>query len=225
MRHFRVVANTVFAMLCAIFCHSKSFAEPLNLYKLKDELHAYYQSGLYDREIQTVATNADQYITQQATLNDHSQHPKKLAIVLDIDETSLSYYENMKKMNFCYVNAEAVKNILQADAPAIKPILKLYQNAIRHHVSVFFVTARQSSLYKASVKNLKQAGFHTWSGLYTLPENYRQSSMAAHKTEARRLITEQGYTIIASIGDQDSDLSGGYAQKTFKLPNPFYYIA
>ncbi|MGB6550988.1 MAG: HAD family acid phosphatase [Xanthobacteraceae bacterium] len=30
--------------------------------------------------------------------------------------------------------------------------------------------------------------------------------------------------MIANVGDQESDLSGGYAEKTFKLPNPFYYI-
>jgi len=28
--------------------------------------------------------------------------------------------------------------------------------------------------------------------------------------------------IIANIGDQESDLAGGFAEKTFKLPNPFY---
>ena len=35
-------------------------------------------------------------------------------------------------------------------------------------------------------------------------------------------ITADGYTIIANLGDQESDLAGGYAEKTFKLPNPFY---
>jgi hypothetical protein len=26
------------------------------------------------------------------------------------------------------------------------------------------------------------------------------------------------------MGDQLSDLEGGYAERTFKLPNPFYWI-
>ena len=38
----------------------------------------------------------------------------------------------------------------------------------------------------------------------------------------RRRIAEQGYTILLSMGDQESDLAGGYAERTFKLPNPFY---
>jgi hypothetical protein len=30
--------------------------------------------------------------------------------------------------------------------------------------------------------------------------------------------------VTANIGDQPSDLSGGYAEKTFLLPNPFYRV-
>ena len=29
---------------------------------------------------------------------------------------------------------------------------------------------------------------------------------------------------IANVGDQPSDLAGGYAERTFLLPNPFYRI-
>ena len=39
-----------------------------------------------------------------------------------------------------------------------------------------------------------------------------------------RHLAEQGYTILLSMGDQESDLAGGYAEKTFKLPNPVYYL-
>lgn len=45
------------------------------------------------------------------------------------------------------------------------------------------------------------------------------------KTAARIDIESRlGYTIIANIGDQDSDLRGGHAERTFKVPNPFYFI-
>jgi len=40
----------------------------------------------------------------------------------------------------------------------------------------------------------------------------------------RSQIEADGYTIIANIGDQASDLQGGHAEKTFKLPNPFYIV-
>jgi hypothetical protein len=44
------------------------------------------------------------------------------------------------------------------------------------------------------------------------------------KTEVRRKLTAQGYIIVVNIGDQYSDLNGGYAERTYKLPNPFYLI-
>ena len=42
------------------------------------------------------------------------------------------------------------------------------------------------------------------------------------KTAARARIEGEGRVIIANIGDQESDFDGGYSEKIFKLPNPFY---
>ena len=35
---------------------------------------------------------------------------------------------------------------------------------------------------------------------------------------------QAGYTIVANMGDQPSDLAGGHAERAFLLPNPFYRI-
>ena len=45
-----------------------------------------------------------------------------------------------------------------------------------------------------------------------------------YKSGTRAYIESQGYTIVADFGDQFSDLEGGFAQKTFKMPNPNYYL-
>jgi len=37
-------------------------------------------------------------------------------------------------------------------------------------------------------------------------------------------IEEAGYAIIVTVGDQQSDLDGGFAECGFKLPDPFYFI-
>ena len=34
----------------------------------------------------------------------------------------------------------------------------------------------------------------------------------------------EGLTVVANVGDQLSDLRGGAAQHTFKVPNPMYVI-
>jgi acid phosphatase len=57
-----------------------------------------------------------------------------------------------------------------------------------------------------------------------MPEGTKFPSAVEFKAPERRRIAEQGYTILLSMGDQQSDLAGGYAERTFKLPNPVYYL-
>lgn len=45
-----------------------------------------------------------------------------------------------------------------------------------------------------------------------------------YKSGTRKHIESLGYDIVADFGDQYSDLDGGYADKTFKLPNPTYFV-
>jgi predicted secreted acid phosphatase len=45
-----------------------------------------------------------------------------------------------------------------------------------------------------------------------------------YKSGTRAYIESQGYNIVADVGDQFSDLEGGFADKTFKMPNPNYYL-
>jgi hypothetical protein len=56
------------------------------------------------------------------------------------------------------------------------------------------------------------------------PENLEVETVVDFKAPERRKISEQGYTIILNLGDQDSDLKGGYAERIFKLPNPVYIV-
>jgi hypothetical protein len=45
-----------------------------------------------------------------------------------------------------------------------------------------------------------------------------------YKSGTRAYIQSQGYEIVANFGDQWSDLLGGFAGETFKMPNPNYYL-
>ncbi|OGV28778.1 MAG: hypothetical protein A3E88_05925 [Legionellales bacterium RIFCSPHIGHO2_12_FULL_35_11] len=224
MKNTGFIANVFFSILCAAFISSKSFAEPMNIHELRNQLQSYHDSGTYLKEITKVADAANKYITEIANTNNHSANPKHLAIVLDVDETSLSYYNHLLKHHFCYDPIASRNEILTANAPAIKPILLLYKSAIQNKVAVFFITARRTYARQATRRNLKAAGYTNWTGLYTRPPSYKTGSIQSFKSEKREEIERQGYTIIASIGDQKSDLSGGYTKKTFKIPNPYYFI-
>ena len=45
-----------------------------------------------------------------------------------------------------------------------------------------------------------------------------------YKSGTRAYIESLGYTIVANFGDQFSDLLNGFSVKTFKMPNPNYYL-
>lgn len=42
------------------------------------------------------------------------------------------------------------------------------------------------------------------------------------KTETRRKLQTEGRVIIANVGGQVSDPAGGFSERTFKVPGPFY---
>ncbi len=90
----------------------------------------------------------------------------------------------------------------------------------------------------AHLKNLAKVGygdaftdanFYTkWSGAkpsYLTCKVATACTTVEYKAGTRRYLErERDLTIVANYGDQWSDLDGGYADATFKLPNPMYYI-
>lgn len=220
----RILPHAFFVITTLLCVGTKSFAEPQNIGSLRAELRDYYDTGAYDKEVAAIAEQAGAYIDARAKTNAKMAKPAKLAIVLDIDDTTLSNYQDIEHRDFCD-NSKLIKaGIRRANAPAIASMLKLYQNTRQEKVAVFFVTGRGPDLQKSTEKNLKAVGYTTWHGIFFRPPQDKNQSVVPYKTQVRSTIEGQGYTIIASIGDQSSDLAGGYAEKTFKLPNPFYYL-
>jgi hypothetical protein len=109
-------------------------------------------------------------------------------------------------------------------APVIGPTLQLFQQARGLNVAVFFVTGRPESQREATERNLHAAGYVGYAALHMVPEGAHYTSAAAFKVPVRASIEKDGFQIIANVGDQPSDLSGGHAERTFLLPNPFYRI-
>ena len=206
------------------FYTANSFAEPANLSILKHEARHYHDSGQYEQELAAQINRAKKFLLQQVHYYKVHKNNKKLALVLDIDETCLSNYKKIAKRDFAGTPSQIHKEILEANAPAIKATLSLYKAALANNVDVFFVTGRHQSELKATEKNLTDAGYKNWSGLYFRPLNYQFKSIIPFKSSSRALIEKKGYIILETIGDQYSDIKGGHAVKGFKLPNPYYYI-
>lgn len=200
-------------------------ADTMNLDTVKQELVRYHNTGEYMHQVAVVDDLAKEYLTQRINQNKNSSQPKKLAIILDIDETSLSNYPDMLHMSFGGSKKDILDAIAKAQDPTIQPTLKLFQFAAKNHVSVFFVTGRPESLRSQTVKNLETGGYYEYSGLFMCPDSYKNTSIIPFKSDTRKAIEAKGYDIVLNVGDQESDFAGGYEDKKFKIPNPYYYLA
>lgn len=198
-----------------------------NIYDAQRLVGEYIASGRYDEDVANVVAEA------RAWLEERAKTAAKPAIVLDIDETSLSNWPAYRVNGWVRVvnggcdlqQGPCGLRAWQAlgQSKAIAPTLALARRARELGVAVFFITGRPQNLREATERNLREQGYE-WTGVILQPEGAQFASAADFKAPERRRLTEHGYTIVLSLGDQQSDLNGGYAQRTFKLPNPVYYI-
>jgi HAD superfamily, subfamily IIIB (Acid phosphatase) len=183
--------------------------------ELVSALAKYHDSGEYESDLTSVDQAAQEFLDAHAS----SGHGKP-AIVLDIDETSLSNYTGMLASGF--TAAGTVAQAASGTGTAIAPTLALYRDAIAHKVAVFFVTGRPSEIQVPTETNLRDVGYDEgWSALDFKPA---EADTEQFKSSTRAAIKKAGYRIVVNVGDQQSDLDGGFAQRAFKLPNPFYFI-
>lgn len=197
---------------------------PLDLPAYRARLEAYYYSGEYESEIAEVIGEARSYLERRL-----SEGVEKPAIVFDIDETSLSNWAQMKELQFGYVRGIWHEWVETASAYGIGPTLELARWAHDHGVALFFITGRGENEREATAENLKKVGYAPWVTLYLEDETECCTGdscdfAATCKSFYRKEIHDAGYTIVVNVGDQRSDLLGGWAERGYKLPNPFYFV-
>ncbi|MDH6214554.1 HAD family acid phosphatase [Streptomyces pseudovenezuelae] len=152
----------------------------------------------WQTDCQAVMDQALPYLKQRIAA---AKPGEKQAIVFDIDNTTLE-----TDFGFSWPQ------------PANKPVLDVAEYAQEHGVSLFFVTARPGLIYLPTEYNLEHDGYEV-SGLYVRGLLDLFKEVAAYKTAQRVDIENKGYTIIANVGNSATDLSGGHAEKTYKLPD------
>jgi acid phosphatase len=197
----------------------------------KERVARYVDSGEYDRDFAAVVAQARTWLERRA------KSGGRLALVLDIDETALSNIPVLK-LNDWGVILEGATNLITGPcglfewmklsrAEPLRPTLELTRLARQSGVAILFVTARPERLRAATEQNLKAAGYE-WARLFLKPPRPKgapkPASESEYKSRVRAQCVAEGYTIILNMGDQQSDLAGGFAERTFKLPNPFYRV-
>ena len=220
---FAVRVGVLAALLCALAgCESPRAREPLNLDTAKAAVVRYYESGSYERAVAAVAADARDWIEQYAA---HRRPDERLAVVFDIDDTLLSNYPHIHSIGFGYIPSNWDAWVARGEAPAIKPMRELFLMARHLGCDVFLITDREDPSDRAVTEaNLRREGLGDYTRLIMRPDDGQKLSVSDRKTAARRALYREGYTIVANLGDQESDLRGGYAEHIFKLPDPLYLI-
>lgn len=123
------------------------------------------------------------------------QGGRPLAIVLDIDNTSLATH---------YAWPEPVR-----------PTRRFARHAHDLRVGVFFVTGRYQDSLRSARRALKRAGYP----ITGMCGRRHGEGLAHSKQRCRRQLTRDGWRIIANVGNRRSDLVGGNYERGFRLPS------
>jgi acid phosphatase len=192
-------------------------------YRLEDYADCVGTGGCYWADVDAQAQRAS---AELARLVAAHKTGEKLALVLDIDETSLTNYCEMKREDYGYISVMANEWAVSPEADMPLPgTLRLFNQARAAGIEVFFITGRPGEQRDATAKNLEAAGYKGWKGLALREGEEKTMATVAYKSGERQKIVDAGYRIVMSVGDQWSDLNGEpKAEVSVKLANPFYYL-
>jgi acid phosphatase len=180
------------------------------------EIRSYYGSGAWAHDVAAVYRSANKALRHELKAPDVTRP----AIVLDIDDTSLSNYPCLDAVDFSL--SGLVTCVVDSSSVAIPPAIKLVRLALRRDVAVFFVTGAPTNLIDLRRGNLTSVGFPGPFTVIGRPLTDTNTSVVPYKSSVRRFLEGAGYQILVNVGDQQSDLDGGFARQTFKLPNLIY---
>ena len=199
-------------------------------------LHQFSPDSAYAHEVEGIAAHAGKFLAKQV----HRHHGKghfsgKPAIVFDIDDTTLNTYSYEIYSSYVF-NGTTNANFVNAGSasvfPAVPGMLDLEAKAEAKGYTVFFLTGRPESQRMPTEANLTYAGYDWSDANVYLKDNTSPwlsscqptCSRVQYKSLTRQHIESLGYDIVANLGDQFSDLDGGFADRTFKIPNPMYFL-
>ena len=224
MKHFLTINFTLSCISRSIYLTglvlliiSCATEKPVNLSIAREVVQKYYQSGKFDEELNKVIEDAKEKFSKV-------DFKKNSVVIFDVDETALDNYELAKQMGFGYVYEMNKKWNAEMKALAIKQVKDLYDFLLSKGAKIIFLTGRNFPEYKVTYENLKQDGYTTFDTLITQMNNERNLSSTEFKSKKRVELTEKGYDIVGTVGDQWSDLEGPDHGIQVKIPNYLYLI-
>ncbi len=121
--------------------------------------------------------------------------PVRYALNLDIDNTSLQTY--------------------YAPGLAVPATLRLATYAHTKGVAVLFNTGRRYDRLRSIKRSLREAGYVYARVCGRLPGE----SLTSGKQRCRQAFVDEGYTILANVGNRSTDFEGGNYERAYRLPD------
>ncbi|RVW51998.1 Acid phosphatase 1 [Vitis vinifera] len=158
----------------------------------------------------------DQYRKDSgAVVYEAISHAQSLKLAGDGKDIWVEAYNSTQFNNWIY----------EGKAPPLPESLKLYKKLQSLGIKPVFITGRPEAQRNVTAANLQNAGYHTWEKLI-LKGSSVTGTAVAYKSNERKKLEQSGYRIVGNIGDQWSDILGtNVGNRTFKLPDPMYYIS
>ena len=150
----------------------------------------------------------------------------KAMVVFDVDETLLNSYSYSVAQDpqFTFNPTTWTAYVDACDYSGIPQTRELFDRLKGLGVTIALVSAGSSDTRAAMVSCLNAKGITGWDRYIMRGDKGADLSDGEYKALAREGLKRDGFTIVASIGDQVSDMSYGHLKRGFLLPNTMYYI-
>ena len=197
------------------------FAGPENAEAIED----YYDSGQAKRDQEAIAKAARKWIYSWVDSTCGGKPEScDATVVFDIDETLLSNYDYYKSTGFTFTQDGWNAFTESCGTTAIGPTRDLYRKLVRGGVAGVRLTRRWGAERAATAECQRKRGIKDWHELILRTQAEATLSADVYKSQHRADLQAEGHRIVASIGDQVSDMSKGRLKAGFLLPNLMYFI-
>ena len=211
----KIYFKLILFLSLTLFFACEQNEKPINLTIAREDVQHYYESGKFDEELNKVIIKAKKEF-------DKVEFKNNSIVIFDVDETALNNYELAKEMGFGYVYAMNKKWNAEMKSPAINQVKELYDYLLSKGAKIIFLTGRNFPEYDVTYKNLVRDGYIEFDTLITQIGDEKKMKNREFKSLKRVWLTEQGYDILGTVGDQWGDLEGEYHGIQVKIPNYLY---
>ncbi len=181
----------------------------------KAVLIEYYINGIYERDVDQVCAQAQQYFAS-IPVQDNA------IIIFDIDDTAVYHFQTRNEFKFIWQLRPELATKTNFDGPAIQPVLDLYHYLLERGFKIVFMTGRGTQIADITINQLHNAGYTAYEKLILCPwDIVTHDTLWEWKLNMRKALSQK-YHIVGSVADREIDFQGGCTGFEVKLPNYLY---